>query len=200
MVQEDASFLTWTDTLHPEAAVATIAPSALQNHRNPLEVVYHEIRSDDYDLPMAVNVVAVDDNAHQQHDNDGTDIEIQSDQNPSSQENIPKPMPWRHSGTIDLILGFMFSFVALMTTVKIEVIAFIVYALAAFFQLTSERFCATNTTLLCKSIFGVVSAALMIVDSVLLMINVLITEILGAIALLLCTFFGGPRSGTEWHQ
>ena len=109
-------------------------------------------------------------------------------------------MPWRHSGTIDLILGFMFSFVALLTTIKMELVAFIVYALAALFHLTAERFFGNPATLLFKSIFGVVSAALMIADSVILMVNVLVTEILGGIALLLCTFFGGPRSGTEWHQ
>jgi hypothetical protein len=52
---------------------------------------------------------------------------------------------------------------------------------------------------LCKTIFSVLTAIMMIVDSVLIMVSVLVTELLGMIALFLCTFFGGPRSGTEWH-
>jgi hypothetical protein len=190
MVQEDASFLSWTATLHPETAVATLAPHALRDNRNPLEVVYHEVRSSDdpcEELPVAVNVVAVVDDEH-------------DDRHPNGAESISRPMPWRHSGTVDLILGFMFTFVALLTTFKIELVAFLIYAVAALFHLTSERFFGHPATLLFKSIFGLVSAALMIADSVLLMVNVLITEILGGVALLLCTFFGGPRSGTEWHR
>jgi hypothetical protein len=224
--QDDASFLPWTATLHPESAATSIPAAALQRNRNPLEVVYHEIASDDayFDgLPVALQVVAVDDddddeeelpNGTGQHftssssNNNGHGALSRNDPNESAgipaTNNTPgavyRPKPWRHSNTIDLILGFMLSFVAWVTTVKLEVTAFVIYAIAALFHAMAEKvFGQSPATLLCKSIFSVLTAVMMIVDSVLIMVSVLVTEILGAIALFLCTFFGGPRSGTEWH-
>jgi hypothetical protein len=92
-----------------------------------------------------------------------------------------------------------------MTTVKIELSASMVYALAVFCNFLGETsVCGGRGTnpvsMMIKSIFAVVTASFMIVDSILLMVNVLITEIMGAVALLLCGLFGGQRSGVEWHQ
>ena len=224
--QDDASFLSWTATLHPESAASTtITASALQSHRNPLEVVYHEIASDDayFDgLPVAVQVVTVDEDEEgrqelgtshpysttAQHTNNQDhssfslvqdDLHL-DDSAPAGRTAVYRPKPWRYSNTIDLVLGFMLSFVAWVTTVKMEVTAFVIYAIAALFHTMAEKvFGRSPTTMLCKSIFHVLTAVMMIVDSVLIMVSVLVTEILGAMALFLCTFFGGPRSGTEWH-
>jgi hypothetical protein len=221
--QDDASFLSWTATLHPESAsVTSISANALQRHRNPLEVVYHEVASHESDfneLPLAVQVVPVDEdeeghhqdgtaplnstsNASQHtHNNFHSSLPQDDPDSPSHGPAAPyRPKPWRHSNTIDLILGFMLSFVAWITTVKLEVTAFLIYALAAFFHSMAEKVCGRSpSTMVCRTIFSVLTAVLMIVDSVLIMVSVLVTEILGIIALFLCTFFGGPRSGTEWH-
>lgn len=109
--------------------------------------------------------------------------------------------PWRHSGGLDLIFGFMFAFVAWITTLKLEIAAFVIYALAALFHIMAEKvFGRTYATLFCKSIFDVLTAVMMIVDSVLIMVSLLVSELLGAVALFLISLFGGPRSGTEWHM
>jgi hypothetical protein len=232
--QDDASFLSWTATLHPEsAAVTSISASALRRHRNPLEVVYHEIASNDayFDgLPVAVQVVPIvdeDEEGHQQQDETGYlssrtsaaqhnnnnnnnnnnhfhSSLVQDDPDESSLQpagaSVYRPKPWRYSNAIDLVLGFMLSFVAWVTTVKLEVTAFVIYAVAALFHSMADKvFCRSPATMLCKTIFSVLTAIMMIVDSVLIMVSVLVTELLGMIALFLCTFFGGPRSGTEWH-
>jgi hypothetical protein len=216
--QDDASFLTWTATLHPESATTTMGPSARQSNRNPLEVVYYEISSDDvyFDgLPIAVQVVAVDDDndngdhihqncsgLHRQTERTATLPVEDPDSNLSepAAAAIYRPKPWRYSNAIDLVLGFMLALVTWITTLKLELTAFIVYALAAGFYFLSEKvFGGSPVTILFKSIFGILTAVLMIVDAVILMVNVLVTEILGAVALFLCTFFGGQRSGTEWH-
>ena len=44
------------------------------------------------------------------------------------------------------------------------------------------------------------SAAQMFTDSMLVFASVLVTELLGAIARLLCTLVGGSQSGNEWHM
>ncbi|KAG7344126.1 hypothetical protein IV203_022134 [Nitzschia inconspicua] len=220
--QDDTSFLSWTATLHPESAMASSGVSSTT--RNPLEVVYHEIASDDvyFDgLPVAVQVVTVDNDddqeqltvsANQQlytstrnHTHNGHTALSHQDQEDLDETmasgNVYRPKPWRHSNAIDLVLGFVLAFCAWITTVKLEVTAFVVYAMAAFFHVLAEKvFGQTSATLLCKSIFSIVTAVLMIVDSVLIMVSVLVTEIMGALALILCTVFGGPRSGTEWHM
>lgn len=109
--------------------------------------------------------------------------------------------PWRHSGGLDLIFGFMFAFVAWITTLKLEIAAFVIYALAALFHIMAEKvFGRTYATLFCKSIFDVLTAVMMIVDSVLIMVSLLVSELLGAVAMFLTTLFGGPRTGTEWHM
>jgi hypothetical protein len=222
--QDDASFLSWTATLHPESAsVTSISASALQSHRNPLEVVYHEIASDEafFDgLPVAVQVVPIeeDEEGHQQdgsghlnsrnsdaHDSHNHFHSSLAQEDPDEPSLGPpgcvyRPKPWRHSNAIDLVLGFMLSFVAWVTTVKLEVTAFVIYAVAALFHYMAEKvFNTSPATMLCKTIFNVLTAIMMIVDSVLIMVSVLVTELLGMVALFLCTFFGGPRSGAEWH-
>mmetsp|Transcript_14068 Transcript_14068/g.22631 ORF Transcript_14068/g.22631 Transcript_14068/m.22631 type:complete len:354 (-) Transcript_14068:105-1166(-) len=216
--QDGASFLSWESTLHPESAASVVNSTALQN-RHPLEVMYHEISSDDafFDcLPVAVQVVAVhedEDEGEDNHDVEGghhapssrlpqspPDLQQQQNQNQVGTA-VYRPKPWQHSNTIDLVLGFVFAFVAWITTMKIEFTAFIVYAMAAFFHFLGEDVFGRNSALLLiKSICIMISAAFMIADSILLMVNVLITEILGGVALLLCTLFGGQRSGVEWHQ
>lgn len=219
-----SSFLSWTDTLNPESAASinntVLRLSSSQNlhqRMNPLEVVYHEISSDDayFDaLPVAVQVVQVDDDENNrisasQHSQQPNMFSHPQDPNaPPEHSNttltspvaVYRPKPWRYSNTFDLVFGFLFAFVAWVTTVKLEITAFVVYACAALFHVMAERVSGRNpTTLLCKSVLGVLSAVMMAIDAVLILVSVLVTEIFGALALFLCTFLGGSRSGAEWH-
>jgi hypothetical protein len=201
--QDDASFVSWTATLHPESAVSTIDPR-LQN-QSPWATVYRETFSDVTfeNMPVATHVVAVDEDleGHPQQPQDR--ISAQHDQGNSPHGDIAPPsrlQPWKHSNLIDLILGFALLFATFIWTIKIEVTAIIIYTIAAGFHYLGEEVFSANPLLLGKSICLLIASILMVVDAVLLTISVLVTELLGGVAFFLCTLFGGPRSGTEWHQ
>jgi hypothetical protein len=200
--QDDASFVAWTATLHPESAASTIDPR-FQNQYNPWVAVYHETCSDiTYEnIPVAVQVVSVDE-----------DIEANPQQPSSHPENphedtqdsphppTSRPQPWKHSNLIDLIIGFALALCAFVWTIKIELFAIIIYTIAAGFYYLAEEVFSSTPALLGKSICLILVSVLMIVDAILLTVSVLVTEILGFVALFVCALFGGPRSGKEWHQ
>mmetsp|Transcript_19440 Transcript_19440/g.46959 ORF Transcript_19440/g.46959 Transcript_19440/m.46959 type:complete len:419 (+) Transcript_19440:289-1545(+) len=222
--ESSSSFLSWRTTLNPMAARFRHQPN-----NNSIVAAYEEIRSygdnDYYDhednshndehqgLPVAMNVVAVEDDDHHSHHHHH--IEQQHNQNlhhgdpthvsSSSSSCYYRPQPWRHSNLIDLIIGGLSALCAFITTIKIEFAAFIIYALAVGSHNVAEKMaCGTNQSrnslLIFRSIFMLLAGVFMFVDSILLLVSVLVTEILAAVALFLCAMFGGRRSGTEWQQ
>lgn len=217
--KDDSSFLSWTATLHPESAIRTanMNPASLHG-QHPLVAVYHEISADDtsYEgVPVAVPVVAVNDDDNNDIDgcglghqvrnsttmNSSNHVQQYQEHNPVRSTYSSRPQPWRHSNLIDLIVGGVLALSAFIVSVKLELVAFILYLLAVVFHYLAEDVFGQHPTLIMfRSIFLLVTGVLMVVDSVLLMVNVLVTEILGAVALLLCTMFGGSQSGTEWHR
>ena len=214
---DDVSFFS---LLHPEeyTAVATTGPatSGDGNTATPWAVVYNEALSEfrDENVPVAIQVVAVDEdcqdtqpisgggisrrttsrsnsNAEDSPSDNDDDFEAQS--RPGRKKR--KLQPWKHSNLIDLILGFSLTITCILVTVKLEIAAILIYILAAGSQwLGDERLVPF------KPLLFVLVAIFMFVDAVLLTVSVLVTEILGWVAHLLCTIFGGPRSGYEWHQ
>ena len=210
--QDDQSFVSWTATLHPETAASSIDPR-LQNQENPWVAVYLETCSDYDSMPVAINVVAV-------HDDDDDDIEANPQQpaeraaspqheqvgssdaqSPTTTDDVPsRPQPWKHSNLIDLLIGFTFAITSFCWTVKVELSAIIIYTIAAGFHYLAEEVFSSAPGLLGKSICLMVTSILMIFDAILLTVSVLVTEVLGGLALFICAIFGGPRSGKEWHQ
>jgi hypothetical protein len=205
--QDDTSFVSWTATLHPESAASSIDPRF--QSQAPWATVYNETCSD---IPVAVEVVPVDDdiegNPQQpqdrlsaQHDQGNEFPESLHDDTQGTTHPAPyRPQPWKHSNLIDLIIGFTLALSAFLVSIKIELTAILIYTLAAGFHFVGEEICTSPALLLGKAICLTVTSVLMIVDAILLTVSVLVTELLGGIALLLCTLFGGPRSGSEWHQ
>jgi hypothetical protein len=190
--QDDASFVSGTATLHPESAVSTIDPR-LQN-QSPWATVYRETCSDD----------AVDEDLEGNPQQPQDRISAQHDQGSSPHGDIAPPsrlQPWKHSNLIDLILGFALLFATFIWTIKIEITAIIIYTLAAGFHYLGEEVFSATPLLLGKSIRLLIASTFMVVDTVVLLtVSVLVTVLLGGVAFFLCTLFGGPRFGTEWHQ
>lgn len=206
---DDQSFVTLTiaELLHPESAASTI--TRRHDDESPWATVYYEAVSgpDDYDnMPIAMHVVAVQDDieANPQQPQDVTSPSRRrtgmSHDDPSAPRPLPRPQPWQHSNLVDLILGFAISFCAFVTTIKIELTAIVIYTIAAGFYYLAEEVFSSTPAMLARSICLTLSGALMIVDPILLTVSVLVTELLGGIALLLCSIFGGQRSGAAWHQ
>lgn len=207
--EDDQSFmsLTFAELLHPETAASTI--TRRQEGESPWATVYYEAVSGpvDYEsVPVATNVVAVQDDieAHPQQSHDISSARPgrreQSSGDLDCPHPLPKVQPWQHSNLVDLIFGFAFSLGAFITTIKIELTAIVIYTIAAGFYYLADEVFSSSPGLLAKSICLTVSGALMIVDAVLLTVSVLVTELLGGLAMLLCSCFGGPLSGNAWHQ
>ena len=221
--QEDASFVSWASSLHPESAIPSTDPRL--DNANPWATIYSETFGGDDDnmenVPVAVQVVPLnetEDYTQQPHhhrppeetpyDHDpesqfragsATEIDGSSNQNGNTTASR-RPQPWKHSNLIDLILGFALTLVSFLCTIKIEIAAIVVYTIAAGCYFLGEEVFSATPLLLAKSICLTVTAALMIADAVLLTVSVVVTEVLGGVAFFLCAIFGGPRSGTEWHQ
>jgi hypothetical protein len=205
--QDNASFVSWAATLHPESATTSIDPQH-QSIENPWMTVYHEtvsVMTEDR-LPVAVQVVSVDEDpddsslhhpseSHHGRDNGDTTGDDRATNSPSR-----RPQPWRHSNLIDLILGIALAITSLLFTFKIELAAIVIYMLAAGSNFLAEKIFYQPVSKMFKYIALLVTYIFMFVDVVLLTVSVLVTEIICWVAHLLCALFGGPRSGSEWHQ
>mmetsp|Transcript_14732 Transcript_14732/g.41712 ORF Transcript_14732/g.41712 Transcript_14732/m.41712 type:complete len:253 (+) Transcript_14732:163-921(+) len=120
--------------------------------------------------------------------------------NGSSAGGTPPLQPWRNSNLIDLILGMVFCLATFLVTIKLEFTAFLLYTLAAGCHYVAETCLDFAPLMMFKMLLLFLSSVFMLVDSILLIVSVVSTEILAAVAMLLCTTFAGPRSGQEWHQ
>jgi hypothetical protein len=214
--EDDQSFfssLSIAELLHPETAASNI--SRRHQDESPWATVYYEaVGPADYDnMPVAVDVVAVhdDEEANPQqpqevpspqrnHNSGSSPLDLPSQDDPNATRPLPKTQPWQHSNLVDLILGFSFALAAFICTIKIELTAIIIYTVAAGFHYVADEVFSAAPALLGKSICLTVCACLMVVDCILLTVSVLVTELLGGVALLLCSIFGGHRSGHAWHQ
>jgi hypothetical protein len=200
--EDDASFVSWAATLHPESATTSIDPRH-QSNENPWMTVLQETMTEDR-LPVVVEVVSVDEDPadsslHRPSDSHGRDYDDCGD---PRVKNSPsrRPQPWRHSNLIDLILGFSLAISSILVTFKIELAAIIIYMLAAGSNILAEKIFYHPVYMMFKAIALLLTSIFMFVDVVLLTVSVFVTEILGWVAHLLCAMFGGPRSGSEWHQ
>ena len=214
---DDQSFfsaLSIAELLHPETAASTITR---QHHdESTWATVYYEAVSgpEDYEnMPMAVDVIAIQhdiEEANPQQPLDLSSIQSNIGNSPlhhtsaldsrTTPRHLPQVKPWQHSNLVDLILGFSFSLAACICTIKLELTAIIIYTIAAGFYYLADVVFTSTPGLLAKNICLAVCAVLMVVDPILLTVSVLVTELLGGISLLLCSIFGGPRSGHAWHQ
>jgi hypothetical protein len=204
--QDDASFISWAATLHPESATTSIDPRH-QSNENPWMTVYHEtvpVMSED-SLPVAVQVVSVDEDPdlsslHDPSDRHALENGDSGDHRVKNSPSRHPPQPWRHSNLMDLILGLTLAITSILVTFEIELAAIMIYMLAAGSNFLAENVFHQPVSMMFKSIALLVTSIFMFVDVVLMTVSILVTEIICWVAHLLCALFGGPRSGSEWHQ
>jgi len=204
--EDDQSFpsLTLNELLHPETAVSSTSQS--HSDQSPWATVYFEAVSGsvDYDsMPVATDVVPIHDveTANPQQPQEAPSPQrVSQDSHTPQPPSLPKVQPWQHSNVIDLILGFTLTVAAFMCTIKIEITAIIIYTLAAGLHYLAEEVFNGPGGVLGRTLCLFLSAVLMVVDPILLTVSLLVTELIGGLALLLCTIFGGSRSGSAWHQ
>ena len=221
-IQDDQSFasLTLAELLHPETANSGI--TRRYGYESPWATVYHETVAGPFgyeNITVATNVEVVGDDddveaANPQQPQDRYDphgtisssttpshCEPLATNQPQQQQPLPKVQPWRQSNLMDLICGFAFSLAAFLFTIKIELTAIIIYTIAAgFHYLADEVFHHAAAGTLGRSVCMLICWVLMVVDPILLTVSLLVTELIGGLALMICSISGGPKSGPLWHQ
>eukprot|EP00934_Nitzschia_sp_Nitz4_P000015 Nitzschia sp. Nitz4//scaffold137_size62074//25506//26586//NITZ4_006415-RA/size62074-processed-gene-0.86-mRNA-1//-1//CDS//3329535700//15//frame0 len=206
MVLNQQAPLTLSHLMHPEAVEVRQDPN--NNRQLPWSTLYHEFAAGpmEYDpnIPVAVEVVEIEQapvNPVPQFEPAATSAHnVSSSDRYQKQQEEYQSKPWRHSNLIDLLVGLSLSLSAIVSTASIELAAIIIYSLAAGFHFVAEEVFFVTPLILFKSVFLLVCGVLMIVDPILLTTSVLVTEILGGVALLVCSIFGGLTSGFAWQQ
>jgi len=219
-IPDEQSFtsLTLAELLHPESADSGI--TRRYGDESPWATVYHETVAGPFgyeNITVATNVevVSIDDDAEtanpqQPQDRYSPPGMSSSTPHPSHcepitsnqpyQQPLPKVQPWRHSNLLDLILGFAFSLAAFLCTIKIELTAIIIYTIAAGCHYLADEVFQHAAGTLGRSICMLVCWVLMVVDPILLTVSLVVTELIGGLALMICSISGGPKSGQRWHQ
>lgn len=201
--------LSWIELLHPETA-DTVMTRRHDDGESPWTTVYYETVSgsdESENLPIATSVVAIDEeppmaNPQQPQEIISSSPMHQLETNLTSRgqgENV-RVQPWKHSNLADLLVGFGVALFAFLFTIKVELAAIIVYTIAAAFHYLAEEVFDSTLGKLARSVCRLVSSVLLVVDPILLTTSLLITELLGGIALIVCSCLGGPKSGQSWHQ
>jgi hypothetical protein len=220
-IPDEQSFasLTLAELLHPETADSVI--TRRNDDESPWATVYHETVAGPFgyeNITVATNVevVSIDDDVevanpqqpqerHSPHGGTSSTASHPSHCEPltSNQPHqlpLPKVQPWRHSNLLDLIFGFAFSLAAFLCTIKIELTAIIMYTIAAGFHYLADEVFQHAAGTLGRSICMLVCWVLMVVDPILLTVSLVVTELIGGLALMMCSVSGGPTSGQLWHQ
>ena len=183
----DSSFVTWIATLHPENASITIDTRFLVPD-NPWWTVYEECK---HDLPTAT-AVAVDDKY---------DSGVSTITNPPASTQSGSPHACVLCSPIVLIIGGFLSLSAVLTVTIMELVATCFYLVSAVFFHMSKCLSPPNVfTGLLYSLFTMLYWTFALVDSILLVTSVFVTELLAGAAFLLAFIFGGVLTARNWHQ
>ena len=227
--QDDTSFLSWTDTLRPASAASTVNNNGENVWATVYYEVVAEVDNlDDMTYPVATDVVMFDEGRQEDiesltipsmsvHTSDGASniesvrtaqrnsLEVVTEESSDNGHHYRQPrrirrQPWKHSNLLDLILGLAMSLGAVIFTFKMELVSMAMYLVAVAAHYLTEEVFSSQVYLIPKAILLLIMGIMMFVDSVMLIASVMVTELLGVVALLVCTLLGGPRSGMEWHQ
>lgn len=188
LVQNPGSdYVTWLATLHPENAQVVVDPRFFVPN-NPWWSVYERAKA-----PEAVVVL----------DPHGVPINNNNDSPPPSDKTNDDAC---FCNPIGFLIGILLTFSSILVSLMLEIAALVVYSVAAvFYHISSlcgqEQQQSTNPiTGIFYSIFMLVYWVLAMVDSILLIVSVLVSEILASVSGLLGFLCGGCGGAQVWHQ
>lgn len=216
---EDPKYVTWAEVFHPETA--TLAPQVRELHPDGNEwgAVWAEATLINDVTPSApidpskpivpsapiATVVTIDGNAEQDNLVPAT-IGKPHDTSPVPRATIS---PWAKGNFFSTLIGGSLSIGAVASTFGLEMGAATVYLFTVvfyhLFQSTHEAFqdsdslCMIPVYFFC-ALFLMLATIFMLVDCILLLVSVLVSESLALITCLLCVLCGGCGAGASWHQ
>jgi hypothetical protein len=177
----NSSYVTWIATLHPENASVTIDTRFLIPG-NPWWSAYEDCKPG---MPFAVAVPVAGE----------TQLPV------ADAEENKRPHFCRVCSPIVLITGGALAIAAFLSANVVEIIASCMYYLSAAFFYMSKCLSKPKVKTLCLyTLFQLLYHVFAVVDSILLMTSVLITEILAASTFALIIIFGGHLAACTWHQ
>lgn len=187
----DSSFVTWIATLHPENADVSIDHRFFVP-RNPWWTVYEEAK---HELPSATAVPIED---VKQHDSAAA---AAADHKTSTATITTQANFCYRCSPLDMIVGFSLSFSAILTVAMMEFIATVIYMVSALFYQMATALSPPNIfTGIFYSIFLFTYSVFALVDSVLLVTSIVVTEFLAGTAFILSICLGGISMAFMWHQ
>jgi hypothetical protein len=178
----NSSYVTWISTLHPENADVVIDQRFLIPG-NPWWTVYEETKT-----PTATAVPIA---------GEGEDPSTIT----YSTSTASTPHFCLRCSPLDLTVGVSFALIALLTTLVLEVTACSFYVVAAIFYGLAKPCDPPNVfTGMLYSIFMLNYWIFALIDSLLLLISVLFTELLAIAAFCMSICLGGILMALYWHQ
>jgi hypothetical protein len=220
---EDPKYVTWVDVFHPETATLASQVRELHPEGNEWGAVWAEatLITDvtpsapiDPSKPIVPNapiatVVTIDGDV--EHDNLVPDTIGKPDVTspPAPQATIS---PWTKGNFFSTLIGGSLTIGAVASTFGLELGAATVYLLTVvfynLFRLTYEAFQDPESILkpcalpvyFCCALFMMLAAIFTLVDCILLLVSVLVSELLALVTCLLCVLCGGCGAGGAWHQ
>lgn len=204
-----SDYISWLATLHPENAEITI-DQRFFIPGNPWWSIYDETVNQ---MPYAT-AVAVQNGDDQPTGNDqlngeeggkhplssGEDSHAAASAGASSHGSLP-PHYLLNCSPIDVLVGSLTTFHAILGTVIMELVALIIYFIAAFFYHCAKAMGRTNLLNgFLYSLCMILYFSFALADSILLCSSVLVTEILDMTGWLLGCLFGGVLVANLRHQ
>jgi hypothetical protein len=182
----DSSFVTWIATLHPENASITI-DDRFFFPGNPWQMVYEEVMEQSSD---------------ERGPNDETTSTSSPDRASSRSDScVPGKDFLRRCSPLDLLIGSILTVVLVTTVVALEITALIIYAFEFVFYRLADCCSPPNlATLWLYSIVGLLYGIFAMIDSILLLVSVGISELVAAMQFCLSFCFGGCSFAGRWHQ
>ncbi|KAL7569885.1 hypothetical protein ACA910_008552 [Epithemia clementina (nom. ined.)] len=185
------SRVTYLETLHPETG-----SEALSRDREAYPGHWTAVWAE---------AVLIDEDTHQpppqpqEERNNLVGVSVTSGDNDDESEHKVQSCPTYNFAV--LIFGWSLLIAAVSATFGMELAGAVCFIIAAGFNWVYRMLGeAGGLAVLVQSFFGLLYLTLSFVDSLLLVIGTLVTELLAWVVFVLCALFGGLPAGSEWHQ
>lgn len=205
-----SDYVTWIATLHPENAEITIDPRFFIPG-NPHWTIYEETKNNL--IPMATAVPIPNHSDDNNNDDDYRQnpsphygetgaVSAGSSSSNNNNENDGGGGFCKSCSPVSIAFGIMVGVPALFTVLALELVAFVwCYGLSTMFFYIARGFAPPNCcTCLFYYVFMLVHKVMRFVDSILLVVSVVVTEVLGFVACLVGFCTGGAGWASYLQQ
>jgi hypothetical protein len=197
-----SDYVSWIATLHPENADITIDQRFLIPG-NPWWAIYESWKGNE--SPPYATAVPMEEPPEEQDEETPSPLFSRVNRK-NEKPNHPQPQPplphWSLlCSPFDLLTGFLITSLAILACLICEILAFFIYLVAVCFWVIAQLFDPPNVfTGLFYSLFMIIYYSFALVDSIVLLTSVFVTEVLAGTEWIVSLLFGGIWRANRWHQ